>query len=299
MKRQKITVSQAVIAFEKSNRADMLEEATIRWYSEVLKRLEGLYGTDISRVTTDDLREVINIIRDQCAEHTRLSYVTAFKRFWSWVAAEYNIPDPMVRIRKGSPRQATPKAVEIDTFLKLFRSIPDTDNGVRDRAMIVMLADTGLRAMELARLTVDDIDFGKRRAIVRRGKRGKKRVVPFTSYTHALIERWLLFRPLHATMLFCAHDGKALTYWGMRQIIRRLAVRAGVEKERHNLHGFRHLAGLAALTEGANLIDVKELLGHTNIKTTADFYLIYSDSTLAERHDQHSPLKAIFKKESI
>lgn len=299
MKQQKITLAQAILTFEKANRADMLEETTIRWYGRLLKRLGAYVDKDITRVTTDDLRDVINLIREECAPHTRASYVTGFKRFWSWAATEYEIPDPMTRIRKGAIPESMPKAVEIETFLKLFRAIPETDIGVRDRAMIVMLADTGLRAMEIARLSVEDIDLAKRRAIVRRGKRGKKRVVPFTTYTLALIERWLVYRPPNAKMLFCSQHGKALTYWGMRQIIRRLAARAGVEKERHNLHGFRHLAGLAALTEGANLIDVKELLGHTNIKTTADFYLIYSDGTLAERHDDHSPLKAIFKKESM
>lgn len=299
MNRSKITVAQAIAAFEKANRADMLEEATIRWYGQLLKRLETYSNRDIGKVTTENMRDVINLIREECSPHTRASYVTGFKRFWSWVAAEYGIPDPMTRIRKGAPPQAIPKAVEIETFLKMFRAIPDTDTGVRDRAMLVMLADTGLRAMELARLAVEDFDLAKRRAIVRRGKGGRKRVVPFTSYTLALIERWLIYRPLHAKMLFCSKQGRDLTYWGMRQIIRRLADRAGVQKERHNLHAFRHLAGLAALTEGANLIDVKELLGHTNVKTTADFYLIYSDGALAERHDQHSPLKAIFKKESI
>ena len=110
----------------------------------------------------------------------------------------------------------------------------DSALGVRDRAMVLSLLDTGLRCSEFVQLYADDLGLDTRRLRVRHGKGNKQRVVSFAERCHAALASYLEVRGtgrgplfLAATHLGVLRPGIALKPNGLKQMLRRLGRRAG------------------------------------------------------------------------
>jgi site-specific recombinase XerD len=275
--------------------ADGLKASTRGWYRQMLNVFEAHYGdADLGALDSRAMRAfVIEVRQREEAASTRADRLRALRRFWTWAAKEYTLENPMDRIRQTAQPKPYPRAIALEDFKKLYEACSDNRIGHRDRAILVMLADTGVRAQGLLMLTPEDVDFAHRRAIVRE-KFDKLRVVPFTALTSYLVERWCKVRPLQAETLFCTDDGGGLTYWGLRQILRRLALRANVTG-RWNAHSFRHFAAREYLRNGGNLATLAQLLGHSDVSTTANHYAVFDSDELTAMHDAHSALHSVWK----
>ena len=159
----------------------------------------------------------------------------------------------------------------------------------RDRAVMLFLADTGVRASELTDLKMSDIDLVKGSAVIRHGKGGKRRVVYFGQKTRRELRKYLAQRK-HAGVedaLFARDDGDPLTFAGLRQIVRRRAAMAGLPEP--GLHDFRRFFALNMLRNGADLISLARLMGHSGI-TVLQRYLYQVDADLQAIHAKASPL---------
>jgi site-specific recombinase XerD len=287
------TITQALTEFATASKADGIKPSTLKWYAAMLKGFNKHMGAaDVAAVSTQNMRGFVNSIRERYCATTATDHIIALRRFWSWCADEYNVSNPMQRIRQPKRPKPNPKAIAPEDFKKLYAACDESPVGYRNRAVLVLLADTGIRAAGLLGLTPDDIDFARRRATVRE-KGDKTRTVPFVPYTAHVLTQWMKHRPLNATAVFCRADGAPLTYWGLRELLRRLAAKAGVSA-RHNLHSFRHFAAREYLRQGGDLATLATLLGHADVSTTANHYTIYDSDEIAARHDAHSPLKSLF-----
>lgn len=137
---------------------------------------------------------------------------------------------------------------ELQTFLAAVRS-------PRDRAMLLVLIDTGLRASELAGMTPADIDWVRGTFIVR-GKGNKERRLAHGEETRKALRCHADVRDEHLW-------GEITTTEGVRAWFWRLAKRAGVP--RANLHRFRHTFAAEFLRAGAGEGDLQETLGHESL----------------------------------
>jgi len=165
------------------------------------------------------------------------------------------------------------------------------------------LAATGIRAGGLLTIRPDDIDFAARRLLVIE-KGEKQRAVPVNSFALHCVVLWLKNRPSGAEFVFCADDGKPLSYWGLRQAFRRMRERAGVEgkaRERAGVEGkvtphlLRHWFAQEFRRQGGGLEVLRELMGHASITTTVDFYAVFSQDVVAEIYDAHDPMRGLFR----
>jgi len=103
------------------------------------------------------------------------------------------------------------------------------------------------------------------------------------------VRQWLRTRPEDGPALFCSQDGARLTYWGLREVLRRLAVRAKVRAP--TLHSIRRAFGLGMLRAGTDLLTVSRLLGHADLsqppkylkQATADLQAAVERASLADR----------------
>lgn len=293
-----ITLTEAFGAFIMACTADGLRPPTIKWYRAMLKPFVDQFGVArLDMISVLVMRQfVVDLRQSGRSPITVADHLTAMRRFWAFSALEYSIPDPMTKIRSSARPKPTVKAISPDDLRALFLACPDTPIGARDRAILIVLADTGIRAGGLITLTTEDIDFARRRLIVTE-KGGRARIVPFTVYTSSLISRWLARRPIKARekgdRVFCTVTGDPLTYWGLKELFKRLGKRAGVEG-RHNPHSLRHFAAREYLRQGGDLATLSTLLGHADVTTTANHYAIFTGDEIASRHDDHSPLKTLF-----
>jgi len=162
-------------------------------------------------------------------------------------------------------------AKDIEAMLK----VPNTRKpaGVRDLACLELMYATGLRASELVRLNVKDIDFQTR--IIRVfGKGSKERIIPFGRAAARMLERyiqrtrskWKRRDPADEALFFNCRGTRMsrVALWG---ILKKIARSSGV-KTRLYPHIFRHSFATHLLERGADLRALQEMLGHADVSTT-------------------------------
>ena len=307
-----MNLNHAVDDFLKAAQADGLSAATCKWYRSLLKAwADQSAAADLSALTTNDLRAYIITLRERQEryvdapqkplQHGRLSpatvagHVTALHTFWAWAAREYDVPNPMRNVKRPRRQQPEPKAISAADFVRLFNATGDEIAGVRNRALLAFLADTGVRMGGLVGLSVADVDLKRRRAVVRE-KGNKTRPVVFTAITARFLLAWLSVRQSPSDKLFTAVVGAqdALTASGVEQILKRLKQKANV-RGRVNPHAFRHAFAREYLRAGGDVVTLARLLGHSDVNTTAAYYAVFTQDELAELHEKYSPLKEMLR----
>lgn len=271
-----------------------VSNSTRRWYRRRLCDFASFAGyVPLGDVCPGLLRAYrAHLIERGMTPHSVHGYQRAVRRLFSWLVDEGVIDRnvardvPLVKL----PQQA-PKAISDDDLDRLIDHLPQED--VRDRAIILLLADTGCRVGGLCSLTLDGIDLDGRHAwVIEKGQRGRR--VYFTPLTADVVRLYLSVRPsARSDALFLSKSGKALTTNGVRLMLERVGKRAGV-KGRCNAHSFRHAFARSFLRNGGNLAALGRILGHTPGSTvTARYYAVWDDRELQEYHERYSPLAAV------
>lgn len=147
--------------------------------------------------------------------------------------------------------------------------------GLRNRAVIAVLWRGGLRCAEALDLELRDVDRDAGTLTIRHGKGNKRRVVGLDPGAFAMLERWLESRTAlgvpRGSKVFCTitagNLGRPLgaPYW--REAIKRLGVKAGIEKRVHS-HGLRHTHAVELMREGTPLLVISRQLGHASLAMT-------------------------------
>jgi integrase/recombinase XerD len=179
---------------------------------------------------------------------------------------------------------------EVDRLL----AAPDrrTHRGLRDAAMLETLYATGLRASELVRLRLRDVNFDAG-YLVAFGKGRKERLVPIgevaingvRAYVETARSAFTGGRALDT--LFLTHHARAMTRQGFWKLLGRYAVAAGIRK-RISPHKLRHSFATHLVERGADLRAVQAMLGHADIGTT-EMYTHMSRGHLRTVYDRFHP----------
>jgi site-specific recombinase XerD len=233
-------------------------------------------------------------------------YARSIRIFLRWCSELYQLPylaHIASRIRLPPKPRQSPKFIDPKDLARLILACGDDEIGLRDRALLCFLADTGCRVGGLLGLTLDKLDLARRRALVHE-KGGRTRPVPFSAETAEALRVWLKVRPKDATSVFCGlggpgrfFRGEPLSRGGLHAILVKLAARAGVTG-RCNAHSFRHGFARTALTRGMNMGVLAQILGHRSIQTTIDIYGGLSPDDLSEQHEKVSPIKGLLNGET-
>lgn len=147
--------------------------------------------------------------------------------------------------------------------------------GARNRAITAVMRRSGLRVAEALALQVKDVDLASGTLVVLHGKGNRRRTVGIDQETVALLEVWLehrrALRPPAGSPLFCVISrptiGKPIYSSTIREMLKRAAVKAGVEKRVHP-HGLRHTFAVELMREGVPTPLIKKALGHSSLDTT-------------------------------
>jgi integrase/recombinase XerD len=164
-----------------------------------------------------------------------------------------------------------------DEITKLFRRLPGNARfAVRDRALLLLLYNTGARVQEVADLCVDHLDLGPQPHVRLHGKGDKWRVCPLWQQTAEILQRMMADRPHRGQSggpVFVSHGGRALTRFGIYKIVRRhtaslRASAAGPGRCHISPHVFRHTAAVHLLESGVDVNVIRGWLGHVSLDTT-------------------------------
>jgi integrase/recombinase XerD len=226
----------------------------------------------------------------------RLSAIRQFYRFLIGEGVRQDDPAAVI----DSPRQGRPlpklvSETEVDQLLAAARALPAAD-GVRMTALLELLYATGVRVSELAALPVASV-MRDQRVLVVRGKGGKERMIPLHESARAAIHAWLTVRGAElrkkkttSPWLFPSHaDSGHLTRQRLGQLLKDLAVAAGIDRRKVSPHVLRHAFATHLLDHGADLRSVQKMLGHADIATT-QIYTHVADERLKTLVRDHHPL---------
>lgn len=207
--------------------------------------------------------------RDGVSPRTINYEVTVLKAFWNWVidANGIEVWNPAGKVKKiKEPVQRT-KALSEET-LKALIGATQTDT---ERLMLLLGMTTGLRGAEMASLQWGDVDFDGRTLTLdaQRTKSRKARIVPLRDDVVALFRARATNVPQPIEPPRRVFEGWAQNADSLRSKLRTLCDRAGIK--RVGLHSLRHSYATNLLRNGADLRTVQELLGHSDIKTTAGY----------------------------
>jgi integrase/recombinase XerD len=274
----------------------------LRWLCEFL---EGRGVSDVEAVTTRLLEDYVADLRTRpISGVTVRKRVLSIKTFWIWCAGRGYVPeDPARLLPTPKKSQKLPKALSEGQARQLLA----TPMPIRDRAVISLMLDTGIRVGECSALDLSDLDDEQMTLLVRTGKGDKQRVIVFAEATREALRAWLRERQ---TLLRPPYDEKALfvTSWNsgktksgarasriaLYKAVKRVADDAGLYAV-VSPHRLRHSCATMSLDNGAELPYVSKQLGHSDIATTM-IYLHIANKKLSAKHAGFSPMKALTRK---
>ncbi|MCA1679207.1 MAG: tyrosine-type recombinase/integrase, partial [Actinobacteria bacterium] len=174
-------------------------------------------------------------------------------------------------VRRENLVQASPRALSPDELQRFLRAV-ERCSSVRDRAIALLLINTGLRIGECAALDVDDVAVSARKGqvVVREGKGDAYREVPLNAEAREALDAWTAARreQLEASeerALFVSRKGVRLSTRAIDLVIRALAREADLVLSAHTL---RHTCLTRLVRGGADVVLVAELAGHRRLETT-------------------------------
>jgi site-specific recombinase XerD len=241
---------------------------TIRAYSEAVRQLDAyLADRGMPRALGALNREHVEaFIVDQLTRHKPASAANRYRslqQFFRWLAEEGEIREsPMARMKPPTIPETPPPVLRDDDTAALFKATAGTAfDDRRDRAIIRLFLDTGIRRAEMAGLRVTDVDADLRVVQVT-GKGRRVRAVPYDREAARELDRYLRARSHHADAdspwLWLGKKGK-LTDTGISQMLRRRGRQAGLEGLHPHL--FRHTAAHELMAEGMQEGDLMRIFG--------------------------------------
>lgn len=278
---------------------------TVEWYTRVLHYYRQEVGDSAWPPTAHHLLQFFKYFdRHNLGEYSRDNYYRAIRAFFNWCEQAGFIADNPIRLVDAPPiPHPLPRAPDQIILQRLFRIIRQagTDNWhyIRDLALFAVALDTGIRISELHRLTVDQIDLCHGEIVIYATKTHTGRTLVLGDRCAADLGVWLIRRlklaiPIDLPRVFVSnYQRHGFIPWsarGMRTRLRYWQDRAGIEPFCFN--SFRHAYAIYSLRNGADLLDIKEQLGHKSIKTTA-IYTMVVDKDRWERHRKTSPWKSL------
>ena len=304
-RRKMMDLNSIATKYNLSARAEGLSEKTVKHTTNSVRYFDRFLGgiDDVSKVVADDLKRFIVDLRgrkrwaersdvqvkDKISGTSINTYVRAIKAFWSWMEQQDIIKsNPLAAVPAPKLPKRLPKIIDEHDLEAIFQ----VDMSQRDKAILLLLLDSGIRLNELVNLTVDDLN-STYNGITVTGKGDKQRHVFVSSDTGDELSCYDIFhRPEPAVStdrFFLTHDGYSLTPARVQKILERLGKKAGL-KQRLSPHKLRHSYATLSLKYGANLELLRRSMGHTDIKTT-EVYLHLTDADVQGAHKQFSPVK--------
>jgi integrase/recombinase XerD len=204
---------------------------------------------------------------------TQSRVLSGIRAFFRYLLIEGSIKEnPSLLIESPKIGLKLPEVLSVEEIDRIIDAIDlSKPEGHRNKAIIETLYGAGLRVSELVSLRITDINFGEGYVVVT-GKGSKQRLVPIGSKALKEIELYRQERNQLKTItdtnvMFLNRRGKGLSRVMIFNIIKDLAVRAGVRKK-ISPHTFRHSFATHLVEAGADLRAVQEMLGHESILTT-------------------------------
>jgi len=317
-----LKISQAVQGFLQYKAAEALSPRTIEGYQHDLQKwIEHIGNVDVAKISAESLRAYLvwlhteykprrfNGNTEPLSPKTINNIWVSLSAFFNWYSREFDLNNPMktVPAPKFEEKPVEPYSKEeVDALLKACDTSREVNSRrranftmrrstyLRDRAILLTLLDTGLRASEICSLIIGDVDFKSGKVQIRHGvqggaKGGKGRTVYLGKVARNMLWRYLVTRDDKDDMAAPLFDGK-FRHPLNRNALRRLLSRLGEKAKVLNCHPhrFRHTFAITYLRSGGDVFTLQSQLGHSTLEMVQHYARI-AQIDVEQAHRKASP----------
>ncbi|WP_042456690.1 tyrosine-type recombinase/integrase [Neobacillus dielmonensis] len=310
------TFEQAYEYFLSSKKAEGLRNPTFTSYHEHFHFFRNWLNEfhaeviTINQLTTQTVRLYINYLRNDHFNYKTKQYglsiqttnarLRFLKTFYNFLEKEELVnvnPPEQVKFIKEDERIFHPlNEIEMQKLL----NVPDTSQypQFRDKCIMFLLYDTGLRIKEAISITIDDLDLSGRRIILPadKAKGRKSRIIPLSGIVIKMLIELISENQTHFENrnLFLNWYGEQMAEDTFRRNLTRYVKKAGINKT-FTCHDFRRQSITEMLASGASLFAVQSIVGHSQISTTKK-YVHFDEQIIKNQHELYSPLVKVKKR---
>jgi site-specific recombinase XerD len=265
---------------------------TVKSYVNILDQFIRWLTVPLSEVTRKEIGAYVDhLLRKRRTPKTITCHLQTIRLFFDYLMNEEgrSMINPVTRISLRLPKPL-PRHLKDDQVGRLFDGITD----LRDRAMFMLMLRCGLRVQEVAQLTVDAIEYGRRQIFVFHGKRAKDRVVYMSEDARSALLAYLAKRSSKARGLFLVQKGpmkgNPISVRGIQKRIEYYARESGLNVSCHRL---RHTMATQLLNADADLATIQDLLGHGQITTTQRYCRV---ANLKVQRDYYEAMQIVLQR---
>ncbi len=277
-------------------RSQGLSPETIDFYTKKLKYFqrycEGLALTQISQLTSDIIRRYILEVSETHNPGGVHACFRPLRTMLYWIEEEEIMPpgwkNPIRRVKAPKVPTEPIEPIQIEEIHLLLKTCGNNYSGIRDKAMMLGLLDTGARAKEFLDLNLEDVDLATGSVMIRQGKGRKPRMVFLGRKTIRAIRAYMRNRRVNSPALWVSIHGDRMSYAALRCLLRRRAELVGM-KEIPTPHDFRRAFALIMLRNGVDIFALQKLMGHSDLQVLRR-YLAQTDQDIHTAHMRGSPV---------
>lgn len=277
-----------VESFLKDRRSQGLSPGTQHFYIVKLGTFlffcNGRWITQVGQLTPDSIRDYLIFLEDYGHNFGGIkACYRALKTFlkWYWDEVEPMGRNPITKVKLKKQDEEPLEPVSESVVRSMLSTCKQDIFSLRDRAMILVLLETGSRAGELLAMNRTNYIPTEGRIRIVHGKGGKGRSVFVEQRTRRALLRYVKAREDSDPCLWVTKDHNRLTYWGLRDMMIRRSKVANIDPP--TLHSFRRGFAINSLRAGMDIYTLQKLMGHADLQVLRR-YLKLVDEDLRASH---------------
>jgi integrase/recombinase XerD len=268
-----------------------VKSAHIRSYIKYLRE-RGKYTVAVS-----DKSKEINFpdnrpdFKKPISDTTIANYLRNIKVFFNFLYSEREIEiNPAEKIKNIKPKRKQKALLSREEIKRVLDAMDTTTfHGFRSWIMIRLMLDTGVRSGECTAIRPENVDFKARAILIENPKNNRQRYVFFSFKLSHDLKRWFTYRDRFSDspFLFPTIRGTILDVKNFERMLKKAGKSVGVDIQAHQL---RNNFAKYYLLNGGDFVTLSRVLGHSSVDVTQKAYLDFTDSEIARKYQQHSPL---------
>ncbi len=300
---------------------------TIRSYRDTLKlflqyisktkKYRGLQSVGLEEITAENVKNFLNWIEKLrnnsiSTRNQRLAVIKTFVNFLTTqdIARGHQFEKISLMTMKRVPYKPVVYLTDNEIHALLDSVDQNTNQGLRDYAILLMLYNSGARVQELCDLKIKDIRIEKPFMVTLVGKGQKTRQVPLWGGTITAIKKYLEITPSSNpdSPIFIGKRSEPLSRFAVRYLVQAYVAKAiekckSLQDKDIGPHTFRHTTAMHLLQSGVDIAVIKEWLGHADLNTTHEYVEInmkMKEAALAKTTSPkktHKSISSILKQE--
>lgn len=264
--------------------------------------ISGMQESELKQISISDIYNFIFYTSDERRNSERARYrkVSSLRSFFKYLSKVAHIIDNDLTndIDIRVPKSGLPKFLSLNESMRLLAA-SDSNDSKRDYCIITLFLNCGMRLSELVGMDIKDIDFFENRVKVL-GKGNKERMVYLNDACIDALNQYLSIRKenpkaANEPALFISNQNKRISKRRVQQIVEKNLHDAGLDGKGITTHKLRHTAATLMYQYGnADVLTLKELLGHASVSTTEIY--THLDSEIVRNAVESNPLADVKSK---